>query len=220
VIDPADLEGGERHIRRGDGTEVLRYRTARDAPRLAVTVARAPPGHTEELCFTGHREIGVVLEGKARIEALEDDEVWRLEPGSVLVVGPGWPHRLTAESDLRLLAFHQIVPPEAAQRFHRLPGEAQANTSRIDEGDGLGVTLCERRAAAGAVIQCEAESVWRCWYVARGSGLVHEASEEPEIAVAEGTLVALAPGETATFAADTALHLFGAAAADVPNNSA
>ena len=120
---------GIKHV----GTEARRYLTQDDGCGFTLSTARPPAGSSANLWYRNHVEANFILEGEGSVEDLSTGEKWELSPGSLYVVGPRDRHRMSADTDVYLMAIFN--PPLVGDETHDEQG-GYPPTGSVPEGWG------------------------------------------------------------------------------------
>lgn len=113
------------------GTEARRYLTQDDGCGFTLSTARPPANSSANLWYRNHVEANFILEGRGAVEDLSTGEKWDLSPGSLYVVGPRDQHRMSANTEVYLMAVFN--PPLVGDETHDEQG-GYPPTGAVPEG--------------------------------------------------------------------------------------
>ena len=103
---------GIKHV----GTEARRYLTREDGCGFTLSTGRPPANSSANLWYRNHVEANFILEGEGSVEDLSTGERWEMSPGSLYVVGPRDRHRMSARTEVYLMAVFN--PPLVGDETH------------------------------------------------------------------------------------------------------
>jgi L-ectoine synthase len=118
----------------GGSARTARFLTARDGVGFAFSDVQQGAGGEAHLWYKHHWEANYILEGVGEVEEVATGRRWRLEPGTIYVVGPEDRHIVRAETDLRLISVFN--PPLEGDENHDADG-SYPPTGPIPPGPGV-----------------------------------------------------------------------------------
>jgi L-ectoine synthase len=104
----------------GPPPPTARFLTASDGVGFAFSDVRQGAGGEAHLWYKHHWEANYILEGTGEVEEVATGRRWRLEPGTIYVVGPEDRHIVRAETDLHLVSVFN--PPIEGDENHDADG--------------------------------------------------------------------------------------------------
>jgi L-ectoine synthase len=113
----AEVKGsGHEIVIAGGSARTARFLTAADGVGFAFSDVSQAAGEEARLWYKHHWEANYIVEGTGELEEVATGQTWRLEPGTIYVVGPEDRHIVRAATDLRLISVFN--PPIMGDENH------------------------------------------------------------------------------------------------------
>jgi L-ectoine synthase len=124
---------GHEVVIAGGSARTARFLTATDGVGFTFSDVSQGAGGEARLWYKNHWEANYILEGVGELEEVATGQKWRLEPGTIYVVGPDDRHIVRADTDLRLISVFN--PPLGGDENHDADG-SYPPTGPIPPGPG------------------------------------------------------------------------------------
>jgi quercetin dioxygenase-like cupin family protein len=130
----ADVRASGREVViAGGSARTARFLTADDGVGFTFSDVSQQAGAEARLWYKHHWEANYILAGTGELEEVATGQRWRLEPGTIYVVGPDDRHIVRAATDLRLISVFN--PPLRGDENHDADG-SYPPTGPIPPGPG------------------------------------------------------------------------------------
>ena len=111
---------GEEKVVANGGARTVRMLAKRDELGFSLSDVRLSAGQDNKLWYKNHWEVNYVLDGCAKVSAVNTDEVFEINPWSLYIVGPADPHRFESITDVHVLSLFE--PPLTGTEVHDADG--------------------------------------------------------------------------------------------------
>ncbi len=111
---------GHEVVIAGGSARTARFLTASDGVGFTFSDVSQGAGAEAHLWYKHHWEANYILEGTGELEEVATGQRWRLQPGTMYVVGPDDRHVVRADTDLRLISVFN--PPIIGTENHDADG--------------------------------------------------------------------------------------------------